>query len=147
MSGARTMPFALLHKPPGNSPQIETTLAPGELISGFTINGRWQRSVYLKARDRQSYEFALSSAAVALDLQDGIVRDARVALGGVATVPWRAREAEALLKGQKFDEALAGRVAEAAFAGAKPTKDNAFKVALGQRVVARALRQAAMMEI
>jgi xanthine dehydrogenase YagS FAD-binding subunit len=146
-SGARTMPFAQLHKRPGNSPQIETILVPGELISGFTINGRWQRSAYLKARDRQSYEFALSSAAVALDLQDGIVRDARVALGGVATVPWRAHEAEALLKEQKFDEALAGRVAEAAFAGAKPTKDNAFKVALGQRVVARALRQAATMEI
>jgi xanthine dehydrogenase YagS FAD-binding subunit len=146
-SGARSMPFAQLHKLPGNSPQIETTLAPGELISGFTINGRWQRSVYLKARDRQSYEFALSSAAVALDLQDGIVRDARVALGGVATIPWRAREAETLLRGQRFDEALAGRVAEAAFAGSKPVKDNAFKVALGQRVVARALRQAATMEI
>ena len=71
------------------------------------IPGRWPRSVYLKARDRQSYEFALSSAAVALDVQDGVVRDARVALGGVATVPWRAREAEALLKGQKFDDALA----------------------------------------
>jgi xanthine dehydrogenase YagS FAD-binding subunit len=146
-SGVRTMPFAQLHKPPGNSPQIETTLAAGELISGFTINGRWQRSVYLKARDRQSYEFALSSAAVALDLQDGIVRDARLALGGVATIPWRAREAETLLKGQRFDEALAGRVAEAAFAGAKPVKHNAFKVALGQRVVARALRQAVTMEI
>jgi xanthine dehydrogenase YagS FAD-binding subunit len=146
-SGVRTMPFAQLHRPPGSSPQIETTLVPGELISGFKISGRWQRSVYLKARDRQSYEFALSSAAVALDLQDGLVRDVRIALGGVATVPWRAREAEALLKGQKFDEALAGRVAEAAFAGAKPVKHNAFKVALGQRVVARALRQAATMEI
>jgi xanthine dehydrogenase YagS FAD-binding subunit len=146
-SGVRSMPFAQLHKPPGNSPQIETSLAPGELISGFIINGRWPRSVYLKARDRQSYEFALSSAAVALDVQDGVVRDARVALGGVATVPWRAREAEALLKGQRFDDALAGRAAEAAFAGARPAKDNAFKVALGQRVVARALRQAATMEI
>jgi xanthine dehydrogenase YagS FAD-binding subunit len=146
-SGVRTMPFAQLHKPPGDSPQIETTLAPGELISGFLINGRWPRSVYLKARDRQSYEFALSSAAVALDVQNGVVRDARVALGGVATVPWRAREAEALLKGQKFDDALAGRVAEAAFSGAKPAKDNAFKVALGRRVVARALRLAATMEI
>jgi xanthine dehydrogenase YagS FAD-binding subunit len=146
-SGVRSMPFAQLHKPPGNSPQIETSLAPGELISGFIINGRWPRSVYLKARDRQSYEFALSSAAVALDVQDGVVRDARVALGGVATVPWRAREAEALLKGQRFDDALAGRAAEAAFAGARPAKDNAFKVVLGQRVVARALRQAATMEI
>jgi xanthine dehydrogenase YagS FAD-binding subunit len=146
-SGTRNMPFAQLHKPPGNSPQIETTLAPGELISAFSIPGRWQRSVYLKARDRQSYEFALASAAVALDVQDGVVRDARVALGGVATVPWRAREAEALLKGQRFDDALADRVAVAAFTDAKPAKHNAFKVALGKRVLARALRQAVTMEI
>jgi xanthine dehydrogenase YagS FAD-binding subunit len=146
-SGTRNMPFAQLHKPPGNSPQIETTLARGELISAFSIPGRWQRSVYLKARDRQSYEFALASAAVALDVQDGVVRDARVALGGVATVPWRAREAEALLKGQRFDDALADRVAVAAFTDAKPAKHNAFKVALGKRVLARALRQAVTMEI
>ena len=90
-SGVRSMPFAQLHKPPGNSPQIDTVLAAGDLISGFAIPGRWPRSVYLKARDRQSYEFALASAAIALDVQNGVVRDARVALGGVATVPWRAR--------------------------------------------------------
>jgi xanthine dehydrogenase YagS FAD-binding subunit len=146
-SGTRTLPFAQLHKRPGNTPHVETGLAPGELISAFTVNGRWPRSVYLKARDRQSYEFALSSAAVALDVQDGIVQDARVALGGVATVPWRAREAEALLKGLKFDDGLAGRVAEAAFAGAQPREHNAFKVDLGKRVVARALHKAATMEI
>jgi xanthine dehydrogenase YagS FAD-binding subunit len=146
-SGIRNLPFSQLHKPPGNSPQIETTLAAGELISGFTIPGRWPRSVYLKARDRQSYEFALASAAIALNVQDGIVRDARVALGGVATVPWRARQAEALIKGQTFDDDLAQRVAEAAFTGAKGTRHNAFKIALGKRVVARALHQAAMMEV
>jgi xanthine dehydrogenase YagS FAD-binding subunit len=146
-SGARTMPFAQLHKPPGSTPHIETTLAPGELISGFTINGRWPRSLYLKARDRQSYEFALSSAAVALDVQDGTVRDARLALGGVATVPWRAHEAEALMKGQRFDDDLARRVADAAFSGASPRKHNAFKIALGKRVVAHALHQAVTMEI
>jgi xanthine dehydrogenase YagS FAD-binding subunit len=146
-SGVRNVPFAQIHKAPGNSPQIETTLAPGELISAFSIPGRWQRSVYLKARDRQSYEFALASAAIALDVQDGVVRDARIALGGVATVPWRAREAEALLKGQKFDDALADRAALAAFTGARPAKHNAFKIALGKRVVARALRQAVTMEI
>jgi xanthine dehydrogenase YagS FAD-binding subunit len=146
-SGVRTIPFAQLHKAPENSPQIETTLAAGELISGFVIPGRWPRSVYLKARDRQSYEFALSSAAVALEVQDGVIRDARLALGGVATVPWRAREAEALLKGQQFEDAIADRVAEAAFSGAKARKDNAFKIALGKRVVARALHQAATMEI
>jgi xanthine dehydrogenase YagS FAD-binding subunit len=146
-SGARTVPFAQLHKRPGDTPHVETTLAPGELISGFIVNGRWPRSVYLKARDRQSYEFALSSAAVALDVQDGIISDARLALGGVATVPWRAREAEALLKGLKFDAGIAGRVAEAAFAGAKTREHNAFKVDLGKRVVARALHKAATMEI
>jgi xanthine dehydrogenase YagS FAD-binding subunit len=146
-SGVRTMPFADLHKAPGKSPQIETSLLPGELISAFSIQGRWPRSIYLKVRDRQSYEFALSSAAIALDVQDGTIRDARVALGGVATIPWRAREAEALLKGQKFDDALAARVAEATFAGATARKHNAFKIALGKRVVARALHQAATMEI
>jgi xanthine dehydrogenase YagS FAD-binding subunit len=146
-SGTRNLPFDQLHKQPGRSPQVETTLEPGELISGFLIQGRWPRSVYLKARDRQSYEFALASAAIALDVQDGYIRDARVALGGVATVPWRAREVEILLKDQKFDETLAHRVAEAAFATAIPRKHNAFKIELGQRVVARALHQAVTMEV
>jgi xanthine dehydrogenase YagS FAD-binding subunit len=146
-SGVRSLPFAQLHKPPGNSPEIETILAAGELISGFSIPGRWPRSVYLKVRDRQSYEFALASAAVALDVQDGVVHDARVALGGVATIPWRAREAEARIKGEKFDDALAQRAAEVAFAGAKGSKHNAFKIALGKRVVVRALHQAAAMEV
>jgi xanthine dehydrogenase YagS FAD-binding subunit len=146
-SGVRNVPFAELHKAPGASPQIETSLMPGELISAFSVQGRWPRSTYLKIRDRQSYEFALSSAAVALDVQNGTVHDARVALGGVATIPWRAREAEALLKGQKIDDALASKVAEAAFKGAAGRKHNEFKIALGKRVVSRALHQAAMMEI
>lgn len=146
-SGSRSMPFAELHKVPGHSPDVETALQPGELISAFTVSGRWPRSVYLKARDRQSYEFALSSAAIALDLQDDTIRDARVALGGVATVPWRAREAETLLKGQKFDDGLAQRAADAAFADARGRRHNSFKIALGKRVVARALQQAVAMEI
>ena len=146
-SGTRTISFADLHQAPGTTPQIETALIAGELISGFTIQGRWPRSVYLKARDRQSYEFALASAAVALDVQDGRVRDARVALGGVATVPWRARDAEGLLKGQNFDEALVQSVADLAFVGADAKRHNEFKIALGKRVVARALHQAATMEI
>ena len=146
-AGVRTMPFAELHKLPGHTPEIETALQPGELISAFTVNDRWPRSVYLKIRDRQSYEFALASAAIALDVQDGTVQDARVALGGVATVPWRAREAEALMKGQKLDDALAQRVAEAAMSSAAARQHNAFKIDLGQRVVAHALQRAAMMEI
>jgi xanthine dehydrogenase YagS FAD-binding subunit len=146
-SGTRTISFAELHKAPGDTPQIETTLDSGDLISGFAVKGRWPRSVYLKVRDRQSYEFALASAAIALDIQDGTVRDARIALGGVATVPWRAREAEALLKGQKFDDALARNVANQAFARATARRHNEFKIALGKRVVARALHSAATMEI
>jgi xanthine dehydrogenase YagS FAD-binding subunit len=146
-AGVRNLPFDQLHKQPGRTPQIESTLQPGELISAFLIEGRWPRSVYLKARDRQSYEFALASAAVALNVEDGFVREARVALGGVATVPWRAREVEMLLKDQKFDDAIARRVGEAAFAAAVPRKHNAFKIELGQRVVTRALQQAATMEI
>jgi xanthine dehydrogenase YagS FAD-binding subunit len=146
-SGGRSIPFARLHKPPGNSPQIETTLGAGELISGFTVSGRWPRSLYLKARDRQSYEFALASAAIALDIQSGIVRDARVALGGVATVPWRAREAEALLKGRELTDDQTQRAAEAAFAEARGLKHNSFKVALGRRVMGRALHLAAAMEV
>jgi xanthine dehydrogenase YagS FAD-binding subunit len=146
-SGTRNLPFEQLHKQPGRSPAIETTLQPGELISAFLIQGRWPRSLYLKVRDRQSYEFALASAAVALDVQDGFLREARVALGGVATVPWRAREVEILLKDQKFDDTLARRVAKAAFAAALPRKHNGFKIELGQRVVARALQQAMAMEI
>jgi xanthine dehydrogenase YagS FAD-binding subunit len=146
-SGVRRIPFGQLHKLPGKTPQLETALSPGDLISAFSVTGRWPRSVYLKARDRQSYEFALASAAIALDVQDGVVRDARVAMGGVATIPWRAFEAEALIKGQKFDDALAQRVADAAFAGATGKKHNSFKIALGKRVVARALHQAAAMEV
>jgi xanthine dehydrogenase YagS FAD-binding subunit len=146
-SGSRNLPFAQLHKAPGDSPQIETSLMPGELISGFTIPGRWPRSVYVKARDRQSYEFALASAAVALDVQDGVVRDARVALGGVATTPWRARQAEAALKGERLDEGLANRAGEAAFEGAEGSQHNAFKIAIGKRVVVRALQRAAAMEV
>jgi xanthine dehydrogenase YagS FAD-binding subunit len=145
-SGARSIRFSELHRPPGNSPHIETTLGAGELISGFAISGRWPRSVYLKARDRQSYEFALASAAIALEVRDNIVRDARVALGGVATVPWRAHSAEALLIGQAFSDDLARRAAEAAFTDARGLEHNTFKIALGRRVMARALHLAVAME-
>src|ERR1700728_324266 len=98
-TGGRTIPFATLHRPRGETPNLETTLAPGELITGFHVpSGPWtKRSLYLKIRDRQSYEFALASAAVALDMDGSKVREARIALGGVATVPWRSLEAEAAL--------------------------------------------------
>jgi xanthine dehydrogenase YagS FAD-binding subunit len=148
--GNRTIPFASLHRPPGNQPNLETTLAPGEIIAGFAIPAaRWsRRSLYLKVRDRESYEFALASVAVALDLgADRIVREARIALGGVATVPWRARGAEMSLKGKALDDDVLEDAAETAFADAKPHDDNAFKVALGKRTLMRALKQAAAMEV
>src|SRR3984885_13442175 len=147
-AGDRTIPFATLHRPPGATPNLETALAPGELITGFHVpSGPWtKRSLYLKIRDRQSYEFALASAAGALDMDGSKVREARIALGGVATIPWRSREAEAALAGKELTEDTAQAAARAAFAGAKPRVHNAFKVALGQSTLVRALLQAAAME-
>ncbi len=147
--GTRTLPFTELHRQPGDTPHVETVLRPGEVITGFTIAAApWtRRSLYLKIRDRQSYEFALASAAVALDLDGRTVRQARIALGGVATVPWRAREAEASLQGKVLDAAAAEAAAKLAFAGATPREFNAYKVALGQKTVVRALLQAATLEV
>ena len=147
--GMRAMPFANLHRPPGQTPHIETTLAPGELITAFRIAATpfARRSLFLKIRDRQSYEFALASAAVALDLDGDRVKQARIALGGVATVPWRAREAEARLKGKRLDDENTAAAAEAAFAKATAREHNAFKIELGKRTLVRALRQAASLEI
>jgi xanthine dehydrogenase YagS FAD-binding subunit len=146
--GERTLRVEELHRPPGDTPHVETVLAPGELITGFAVPaGPWRRSLYLKIRDRESYEFALASAAVALDLAgDGAVRAARIALGGVATTPWRAREAEALLVGRPLTEASATEAAEAAFAGAVTHRGNAYKPELGRRTLVRALLAAARLE-
>jgi xanthine dehydrogenase YagS FAD-binding subunit len=147
--GARSIPFASLHRPPGKKPHLETTLTPGELITAFTVPGApfAQRSLFLKIRDRQSYEFALASAAVALDMDNGSIKQARIALGGMATVPWRAREAEAALIGKTLDDASTAAAADAAFAQAQPRRHNAFKIELGKRTLIRALRQAAALEI
>jgi xanthine dehydrogenase YagS FAD-binding subunit len=147
--GRRQLPFAALHVPPGRTPNVETTLAPDDLILGFEmpIEPWFRRSLYLKIRDRESYEFALASAAVALDLDGGTVRQARIALGGLATVPWRAREAEQALAGRTLDEASCQIAAEAALSGARPHEHNSFKVELGRRTIVRALLQAAAMEV
>ena len=147
--GGRVVPVEALHREPGDTPHIETNLLPGDIIVGFRVPvAAWtRRSLYLKIRDRQSYEFALASAAVALDLVDGTVNAARIALGGVATKPWRAREAEAVLGGKKLDEALAQRAADAAFAGARTHGDNQYKRELGKRTLVRALLQAAQMNV
>ncbi|WP_431272540.1 hypothetical protein [Dankookia sp. P2] len=119
------------------------------MITGFAVPaGAWaKRSRYVKVRDRESYAFAAASAAVALDLDGEAVREARIALGGVATVPWRAREAEAALAGQVLDEASAERAAEAAFRDAKTHGENDYKPELGRRTLVRALLEAKRMEI
>ncbi len=139
--GARTLRFEQLHVAPGDNPRVETTLAAGELITGFVVPAApWtRRSLYLKIRDRESYEFALASAAVALDMDGEHVREARIALGGVATKPWRAREAEAVLKDQSLNQQTAARAAEAAFAGAVSHGQNDYKLELGRRTLVRAL--------
>src|SRR5262245_54656097 len=147
--GERQIAFDRLHRLPGTSPELETTLAPGELITACSVpGGPWtRRSLYLKVRDRESYAFALASAAVALHLEDGEVEDARIGLGGVATVPWRAREAEQVLRGKALTEATAQAAAEAAFAQAQTQAQNAYKPELGRRTLVRALLSAAALEI
>lgn len=146
--GARTVPLEALHRSPGDEPQIETTLAPGEIITAFDIpSGAWtRRSTYLKVRDRASYEFALASAAVALDLDRGMVRNARIGLGGMAYRPWRAREAEALLVGAAVTPATAEAAARAALANAVTHGDNDFKPDLARRTLVQALLQVANTE-
>ena len=147
-NGPRTLAFASLHRRPGDTPNVETALQAGDVITGFDVPaGPWtRRSLYLKIRDRQSYEFALASAAVALDMDGSTVRQARIALGGVATVPWRAREAEAAIAGKPLDETAATNAARIAFSGAQTRQHNAYKVALGQKTIVRALLQAATLE-
>jgi len=148
-NGSRTIPFAALHRPPGSTPHVETVLEPGELIVFIDIPVKpWaKRSHYLKIRDRESYAFALASAAVALDIDGDIVRDARIALGGVATVPWRAGTAERLLVGQRLDEDSALAAAEAAFDGARGYGANDFKISLGKRTLVRALLETKNMQV
>ena len=149
-NGDRKLPFGALHRPPGGNSEIETALLPGEIITGFAIAAApWlRRSLYLKIRDRQSYEFALASAAIALDMgENQIVQEVRIALGGVASVPWRARSAERALQGRQLNEQTARAAADTAFADANPHEHNLFKVGLGKRTLVRALLQAATMEL
>jgi len=144
----RTLAFEELHRLPGDTPHIETNLHPGDLITAFHVPaGPWtRRSLYLKIRDRASYEFALASAAVGLDLDGETVREARIGLGGVTARPWRSHEAEQALRGRRLDEATAMQAADAAFAGAVTHGDNAFKPELGRRTLVRALLEAASLE-
>jgi CO/xanthine dehydrogenase FAD-binding subunit len=139
--GDRHIPLTQLHLPPGETPDVETVLAHGELITGIEVPlpPRGARSGYLKVRDRTSYEFALASAAVVLVMGDGVIIDARVGLGGVATIPWRAVAAEQVLRGVPATTDTFRAAAEAALEGAVPRRDNAFKIELAKRTVVREL--------
>ncbi|MEP6769220.1 MAG: xanthine dehydrogenase family protein subunit M [Acidobacteriota bacterium] len=145
----RQIPLSDFYVSYGEDPARETVLAHGELITAVDLpaDGWLARSHYLKMRDRASYEFALASAAVALDVADGRIRQARVALGGIATRPWRSAEAEKALAGATPGEVAWKAAAEAALSGARPRKHNAFKVELAKRTLARALATAAALAV
>jgi len=137
----RAIPFNEFYLLPGQTPERETALERGELITRVDLPAlpAARRSHYLKVRDRASYEFALASAAVLLDVRDGVIQMARVALGGVATKPWRSPEAERTLVGQRPSAGVFRAAAEAALAGATPRQYNAFKIELAKRTLVRAL--------
>jgi xanthine dehydrogenase YagS FAD-binding subunit len=139
--GARTISIHDLHVEPGRTPDVEHKLAADELIVRTRIptQSAYRASTYQKIRDRASYAFALASAAVALDIQGDLVRDARIAIGGVATRPWRARDAEQSLIGRRLDERAARHAGELAYVNAHTTPQNAFRVPLGIAAVERAL--------
>ena len=139
--GERTIPFTDFHLLPGDTPHIETALAHDELITGVDLPAMpfATHSHYEKTRDRASYAFALVSAAVALDVSGGTIRNARIALGSVAHKPWRAVEAEKALVGKPASESAFKAAADMAFQGAKTYKYNAYKVELGKRTLIKAL--------
>ncbi|MFE3033808.1 MULTISPECIES: FAD binding domain-containing protein [Streptomyces] len=140
--GARQVPFVDFHLRPGSTPQREQALRKGELITAVEIPAlpRPLRSGYLKVRDRQSYEFALTSAAVALHIRGGVIREAKVAAGGVGTVPWKLPAVEQHLLGERPSGALWSAAAAKAADGARPLQHNRFKVELLKRTVERQLR-------
>ena len=143
--GSRAVALVDFHVLPGNTPERETVLEPGDLITHVTlpppISG--SKQLYLKLRDRASYEFALASAALVLTIAGGNISRARIALGGVGTKPWRSPEAEAVLTGKPANDATFRQAAEAALQGAKPQSENRFKIELAKRCLTHALRTAA----
>jgi xanthine dehydrogenase YagS FAD-binding subunit len=142
--GERRIAFDDFHRLPGNTPQFDTTLEAGELITAVELppSPFAARSHYLKVRDRASYAFALVSVAAGLDIRDGIVRDAALALGGVAHKPWRVPAAEQALIGKRLEGPTIEAAVGAALRGAKPLEHNAFKIPLAERSIVRALRVA-----
>lgn len=140
-AGERRIPMEEFHLLPGNTPHKETALEAGELIVAVEVPDAIYaaRSHYMKIRDRASYEFALVSAAVGLESENGIIKAARIALGGVGTKPWRCLEAESFLQGKSATRDNFIQAAEAALAGAKPLANNGYKVELAKRTLVRAL--------
>jgi xanthine dehydrogenase YagS FAD-binding subunit len=143
--GPRAIPFSDFHLLPGNTPHHETVLEPGDLITHVTLPPPivGSKQLYLKLRDRASYEFALASAAVVLTIAGGRITRARIALGGVGTKPWRSPDADAALAGKPANDASFRQAAEAALRNAKPQSENKFKIELAKRCVTYALRTAA----
>ena len=143
--GTRTIAFGDFHLLPGSTPHRETVLEPGDLITHITLPPPTSGSkhLYLKLRDRASYEFALASAAVVLTISNGKISRARIALGGVGTKPWRAPQAEAALSGKPANDATFRQAAEAALRSAKAQSENGFKIELAKRCLTHALRTAA----
>jgi xanthine dehydrogenase YagS FAD-binding subunit len=144
-AGARTIPFADFHRLPGDMPQQDTNLQPNEIITSINVPPTDFRTnySYLKIRDRLSYAFALVSIAAALELDGDTIRDARLALGGVAHKPWRDHDAEATLRGQPANEATFMRAADTLLRDAKGFGHNTFKIELARRGIVRTLTQAA----
>jgi xanthine dehydrogenase YagS FAD-binding subunit len=142
-TSSRSIPFAAFYVVPGEHPERETTLRQGEFITSIDIPAvpYASRSLYIKVRDRASYAFALASVAIALDLNGGTIRNARVAFGGIGTKPWRSPQAERALIGKPANEGVFRAAADAALAAARPHKDNAFKVELAKRTLIRALTE------
>ena len=140
-NGSRDIPLIAFHRLPGDTPQVDTVLEPGELIIAVTVplNGIAARSSYRKVRDRASYAFALVSVAAGLEMEGAMIKDVRIALGGVAHKPWRAERAEAALRGGPATEDAFRQAAEAELAAAQPLRDNAFKIELATRVIADTL--------
>lgn len=148
-NGPRRIRFAELHRPPGETPRLETPLQPLELITFINIPaGPWtRRSRYVKTLDRQSFQLTLASAAVALHMEGNKVRQARVALGGDAAIAWRSHEAEEILNGHVLDESRARRAADAAFAKACPRERRGSRIALGKRTLILALLETRAMRV
>jgi xanthine dehydrogenase YagS FAD-binding subunit len=142
VEGEQVLPIGEFYRLPGETPQHDTTLEHGDLIKEVYLPPlpAGYRSTYRKVRDRASFAFALVSVAAALDVRDGVVRDARIALGGVAHAPWRAATAEDALRGAPATEQSYRRAAEAELAAAEALPDNAFKVPLAVRTVTAVLR-------